>query len=70
MRWKRMTAVLAAGSAVVALAAGCSSSGNKGGGGNGTNNGTSSNGPDLSKQPKSKIKAVSMSGACQKEPPP
>ncbi|WAX56711.1 ABC transporter substrate-binding protein [Jatrophihabitans cynanchi] len=64
MRWKRMTAVLAAGSAVVALAAGCSSSGNKGGGGNGTNNGTSSNGPDLSKQPKSKIKAVTMTGDC------
>jgi alpha-glucoside transport system substrate-binding protein len=63
MKLKRPITVLAASLMLGGALAACSSSGDKGGSGNG-DTGSSSSGPDASAQPKSKIKAVTMSGDC------
>jgi alpha-glucoside transport system substrate-binding protein len=69
MKWKRPVTVLAASLMVGSALAACSSSGggNNGGGGNkggSSPSGNSSGGINLANQPKSKVKAVTMSGAC------
>lgn len=76
MQFTKVTVSVAAAALVLGTVAACGSSGggNKGGGGNTTGNGGSaspsgssgaaSGVPDPGKQPKSKIKAVTMSGDC------
>jgi len=64
MHWRKGAVALAVMSTAITA---CGSSGNCGGGGGSTSapsGGGSSNGPDASKQPKSKIKAATMSGDC------
>lgn len=70
MEWKRISAVVAAGAIVFSSALACSSSKSGSGGGN-TGGGSQSSGgaapsgvPDPGKQPKSKIKAATMTGDC------
>ncbi len=62
MEWKKLTAVTAAGLLLATTVAACSTS-KKSGGGSGSTQSTSS-GPDLSGQPKSKITATTMTGDC------
>ncbi len=62
MHWKKLTAVCAAGLLLTTTVAACSSSKKKSSGGGGPS--SSASGPDLSAQPKSKVKATTMTGAC------
>jgi alpha-glucoside transport system substrate-binding protein len=62
MEWKRLTAVTAAGLLLATTVAACSTS-KKPGGGSGSTQSTSQ-GPDLSGQPKSKVTATTMTGDC------
>jgi alpha-glucoside transport system substrate-binding protein len=62
MHWKKLTAVCAAGLLLTTTVAACSSSKKKNSGGGGPS--SSASGPDLSAQPKSKVKATTMTGDC------
>jgi len=67
MQWKRLSAVIATGVLVTSTVAACSSSKSKSGGGGGggsTNPSGSASVPDAGAQPKSKVKATTMTGDC------
>jgi alpha-glucoside transport system substrate-binding protein len=63
MHWKKLTAAMAAGVLLTTGLAACSSSKNKSGSTGGASASTSS-GPDLSAQPKSKVTPTTMTGDC------